>query len=105
MISIKNTSMMAILAGVLALPVAAKAEAVQGTTSPRQQPTMQQVFDAVDADNSGTIDKDEYAAFEAAQSNAGIKLKHSFDELNASQSGQLTIAEFSQQRAVPLQRQ
>lgn len=103
MISIKNTSMMAILAGVLALPVAASAESAQGQAQ-QQHPTMQQVFDAVDANSDGSVDQNEYKAFEAAQSDAGIGLAHEFKELDQSKTGTLTIAEFSKQRPVPLQR-
>ncbi len=94
-VRVKNTAMMALFAGVLALPLAANAETVANGA-----PTLRQVFEAVDADKSGAIDKVEYDAFAQAQKDANIGLAYSFEELNKSNSGTLTIAEFSQQKPV-----
>lgn len=97
-VRVKNTAMMALLAGVMALPLAAQAETPSGAAPGAM--TLRQVFEAVDADKSGAIDKTEYDAFAQAQKDANIGLAYSFEELNKSKSGELTIAEFSQQKPV-----
>lgn len=90
--ALKNTAFGLVMAGALVAPAIAHAD----TKTPSG--VTQTHFSQADMDRSGTLSEAEYKAFVDAQEDAGMDIASDFDDLDANDDGQLTLAEFQIQQ-------
>lgn len=95
--TMKDYTFAAVMAGVLALPLAAHAEGTASKTGASNATSAEQTFNAMDTDRSGSVSEAEFITHMQSKENKGPEeAANKFSALDTDNNDRLTLAEVKQ---------